>query len=80
MVDDLGLSTWLVMAMVAIGIIYLVLEHFLGISVDPKEPPLISSSIPYIGHVIGVLWNGSKYYSTLRYLPGHRDNSLISKG
>lgn len=39
------------------------LGRFLMLPHDPKEPPLIPSRIPFIGHVIGLLRHGSGYYS-----------------
>ncbi|KXL51043.1 MAG: hypothetical protein FE78DRAFT_84400 [Acidomyces sp. 'richmondensis'] len=33
--------------------------------IDPREPPLISARIPFIGHLIGILWYGPKYYQII---------------
>lgn len=33
---------------------------------NPPEPPLISPSIPYIGHAIGIMRRTSRYYVQLR--------------
>lgn len=29
---------------------------------DAREPPLVSSSIPIFGHLIGLLWYGVAYF------------------
>lgn len=34
--------------------------------IDPREPPLISARIPFIGHLIGILWYGPKYYQIIK--------------
>jgi hypothetical protein len=34
---------------------------------DPKEPRLIPSSIPFIGHAIGTLRHQQRYFEILRY-------------
>ena len=33
-----------------------------------NEPPIVPSSIPYVGHIIGLLRHGSRYYQITRYL------------
>jgi len=50
----------------AASFIYFVLNHFFGFKYDPKEPPLIPQRIPYIGHLIGIIRHGPKYYSRVR--------------
>lgn len=47
----------------AIAVVFYFLGHFLTLPHDPKEPPLIAPRIPLIGHVIGLLYNGTGYYS-----------------
>lgn len=34
---------------------------------DPREPPLVPASIPYIGHVVGLMRSKFNYYVHLRY-------------
>lgn len=34
---------------------------------DPREPPLASQSIPFIGHLVGLWQNKFNYYLTLKY-------------
>lgn len=33
---------------------------------DPKEPPVVSSKIPFLGHVIGLIRKKSEYYVQLQ--------------
>lgn len=33
---------------------------------DPKEPLVLPQKLPYIGHVISLLWYGLSYYKDLR--------------
>ena len=56
----------LVLLAMATGL-YFVLEYFMGIRLDSKEPPLVSSTIPYVGHVIGLIRTGTRYYAKMRY-------------
>jgi hypothetical protein len=42
---------------------------FLGIELlrskpNAKEPPLVHSTIPFIGHIIGLVRRGTQYYAT----------------
>ena len=54
-------SISLVLLAVTAGI-YLVLEYLLGIKHSPREPPLIQPKIPWVGHLIGIIMQKSKYH------------------
>ena len=54
----------LLAALAGIGYLF---YNFSSPRLFPNEPPLISSSIPYIGHVLGLLRYGTKYYQITRY-------------
>ena len=42
--------------------------HFLCTPIhDPREPPLVTSRIPFIGHILGLLRYGTRYYQMTRY-------------
>lgn len=56
---------WLIAFGIAFGC-WLLLENYLNISHDAKEPPLIPQSVPYVGHLLGMLWDGSRYYTKIR--------------
>lgn len=40
-------------------------EH-LTLRPGPKEPPLVKTSVPFIGHILGLLRYGVSYYIHLR--------------
>jgi hypothetical protein len=40
--------------------------------VDPREPPVIRSTIPYVGHLIGMALSGSRYFKKLQYVESPR--------
>lgn len=50
------------------GVWYL-LDYYFIPKHAPNEPPLVSSYIPYIGHIIGLFHHGSRYYQVTRYSP-----------
>lgn len=46
----------------------------------PNEPPAVRPWIPYIGHIIGLLLHGTKYYEIIRCdfsHVAHREESLM---
>lgn len=49
-------------------IVYITIQYFATRKVDPREPPVISSTLPYLGHILGILQNGGKYYKMIRYI------------
>jgi hypothetical protein len=50
-----------------IAAIALVCLRFWPPGLDPKEPRLISSNIPFIGHATGMLRHQQRYFEMLRY-------------
>lgn len=46
---------------------FLWLARGLGSKQDPREPPFVAASIPYIGHIIGLMRSKFNYYVQLRY-------------
>ncbi|KAK4157557.1 cytochrome P450 [Chaetomidium leptoderma] len=48
-----------------VAAVFYLLSCFLTLPHDPKEPPLIRPQIPFIGHIIGLLRHGTKYYSNM---------------
>jgi hypothetical protein len=34
-------------------------------SLDPREPPAAEPTIPFLGHIFGLLWNGTAYFQKL---------------
>lgn len=61
--DNLSLSnTWVV---VALSAVLLVLSRFAAPTVDENEPPIIKPRVPFIGHIITMLRDGSDIYVNL---------------
>ena len=51
----------------ALSAVWLGLTFFFSPQPDSREPPVLRSSIPYIGHIIGLLRHGTRYYEQTRY-------------
>ena len=65
MIPQTMLPTFLVFLAIVIGT-YVIFTRVLGNVQDPREPPSVSGSIPYIGHVIGLMRSKFNYYVELR--------------
>ncbi|KAL8988911.1 MAG: hypothetical protein Q9177_002090, partial [Variospora cf. flavescens] len=48
-----------------LAVIVTAFNHFLGPAHDPKEPPVIPQKVPYVGHLIGLLQFGLRYFEIL---------------
>lgn len=46
--------------------LFMILAFFFNIKRDPKEPPFIPQSIPYVGHLFGIIRKGESYYHQIR--------------
>ena len=44
---------------------------------SPKEPPVVAASIPYIGHILGLLRHGTRYYQMIRYYAVNLTSSVF---
>ena len=64
MLDRLDSTT--IVALAAVGGALIFLDYFFGFKSDPKEPPVISPTIPWVGHIIGLARYGLKYFTKLR--------------
>ncbi|KAF6837149.1 prostacyclin synthase [Colletotrichum plurivorum] len=51
-----------------------------GDSRDPREPPEVKPRIPFIGHIIGVLWHKQDYYRELARENANRPIFTVSMG
>ena len=49
-------------------IVYISLVYLFSPKYDPREPPVISSFVPYVGHILGLLRYGQRYFEILRSL------------
>lgn len=56
----------LIFSLALITILYATVQYFATRKIDPREPPIVSSTLPYLGHVLGTLQNGNKYYKMIR--------------
>lgn len=65
MASGLALSLPLLLAAAGAAAWYAV-GYFCAPSLSPKEPPLLTHPIPFIGHIIGLLRNGTRYYEMTR--------------
>lgn len=55
----------------AAAALWCLLDYFYAPRHHPDEPPVVRASIPYIGHLIGLLWYGTRYYQITRYVSNH---------
>lgn len=56
----------MLLLLAAILAVVFVLDRLLTPQRFSNEPPVVSQSIPYIGHILGLLRHGSKYYQITR--------------
>ena len=59
-------TTMAIVAVVLALAIRLIWVYLMSDTHDPREPPLIPSPIPYVGHLLELLKIGSFYYTALR--------------
>ncbi|KAI1487550.1 cytochrome P450 [Biscogniauxia mediterranea] len=59
------------MALGAIVAAYVFLQALLHFTQDAKEPPAVSFSIPFLGPIIGMITQKSKFYNNLRNKHGY---------
>ena len=62
-----GLSLLLLLALITL-LVYFLFNFSLGKQHDPREPPCIPKPIPYIGHLLGLIRHGTRYYAQVRYV------------
>ena len=65
MESNLRLSLLLLLAAAAAAA-WFALDYFCAPRLSPKEPPLLPHPIPYIGHILGLLQYGTRYYEMTR--------------
>jgi len=55
------------LATLALVVVAILISRKLAVKMDPMEPTLIPSRIPYIGHAINMLRDQSEYFQSFRY-------------
>ena len=65
---DTGLISIVVGVSLLLVVVYISLVYLFSPKYDPREPPVISSLIPYVGHILGLLRYGQRYFEILRSL------------
>jgi hypothetical protein len=57
----------LVIASFTLTVFFIAANRFLSVKYDPREPPIISHPVPFVGHVIGMFKHGAKYFDFIKY-------------
>ena len=66
---DISLTTPLLLALAIVSATtWYALDYFYVPKQLPNEPPLVGHYIPYIGHIIGLIRHGTRYYQIIRYI------------
>jgi hypothetical protein len=63
-----NMTAWTLTIPAFIAVVILLYWRLLPSSLDPREPPLVTSKIPFIGHAIGMLRKQQRYLEALRYV------------
>jgi hypothetical protein len=50
------------------GFVIVLLSNLLRLKVDVREPPVVYPTIPFIGHIIGMVRDGPQYFTRLRFV------------
>ncbi|KAF9632505.1 putative cytochrome p450 protein [Lasiodiplodia theobromae] len=61
-------------------VVTVALQRLLRVDHDPREPPLVPTKIPLLGHVIGLYRFGKQYYQKLEDKYGHDIYTLALPG
>lgn len=64
--ENLGLSQSLYVIVAAVVAAAFLLLNFSTSRLDPREPTAVKSSIPLIGHLIGIIRHQAKYFLLLQ--------------
>ena len=76
---ETSLNTTLLLALaIVLATTWYALDYFYVPKQLPNEPPLVGHHIPYIGHIIGLLRYGTRYYQIIRYILSTTNSSLLS--
>jgi hypothetical protein len=61
----LSLDSTAIAALALVAGAAILLDHFLGFKPVANEPPVIKPTIPYVGHILGLIRHGTLYYKKL---------------
>lgn len=56
----------LIAPMMIIAVVVLFALSRLSPGHDSKEPPVLPQKVPFLGHILGLLQHGLKYYTIIR--------------
>lgn len=59
-------SALLLLSLATFATVWYALHQLYAPKHDPREPPLVTHSIPHIGHIIGIVQYGARYYEMTR--------------
>ena len=64
---EIIILTWgALIVLTSAATIYLSLVYMFGTEHDDQEPPAVTNTVPYIGHLLGLLWWGQHYFERIR--------------
>ena len=63
---DTSLLSVFITVLLLVVIVSVSFAYLLGPKYDPREPPVVSSLVPYVGHILGLLRYGLRYFEILR--------------
>lgn len=63
---DINVASITVVALLSLVIGYASIVYFFSPRYDPREPPVLSHYIPYVGHILGLIQHGQQYFEMLR--------------
>ncbi|KAF7546913.1 hypothetical protein G7Z17_g8090 [Cylindrodendrum hubeiense] len=66
LIKEMDMSSNSFIAIVTSVVVIFVLSLFSTPSLNALEPPLLKPSIPFIGHIVGLIWHQAKYHVILR--------------
>ena len=56
----------LLLLIAAVAAAWSAFDYFCAPRLSPNEPPLLPHPVPYIGHILGLLRHGTRYYQLTR--------------
>ena len=64
--DGAGSTAILLIGIGMLSIAILAARRLVHVDHDPREPPIIRHTIPFVGHVIDIFRYGAKYFDILK--------------